>query len=388
MVNDELAIELSAYADGELSPARARELEARLNAEPALRRELELFGRMDREAAAIPVPQIGERLSSPAKLVSDSKPLNAKLKSAASEAPAVSPQRFDALWKKISAQTVSPSEADRQSMMRSARFDGESSEAALQSSENAKEIAAWRKLDDTAAALAIPQMSDLAAREIWHGVAEQTGALNPAQRRNQAKLESAAAAIKVPEISDARFAACWGRIAEQLAQTPAELREELAESAPSISDERWNTMWKAIAARTKIGVQKPAFATKIPPRTSNLCMPAVEMHEMPVKVESKAESNVVPVEFSKPAARPRRWGWIAAAASAAAAILLGVYVFLHTGNSESPTAFQIPESLDERYGVQVQYLEGQKEPVVCFFLKSNDEEKIESKVKDWQWLPD
>jgi hypothetical protein len=111
-------------------------------------------------------------------------------------------------------------------------------------------------------------------------------------------------------------------------------------------------------------------------------MPAIEMpaSEMPVV------SKVIPVEFTPPAQK-RRWGWLAGA-GAAAAILLSALLFLAHGPQDTATAFEIPEALDDRYGVQVQYLKGQKEPVVCFFLKTDDEEKVESKVKDWQWLPD
>src|SRR5438067_1501170 len=98
MLNDKLLIELSAYADGELGADRARALEEKLRADPALRREVELFKRFDVTAAAIPVPQVDARLNAIGKMVSKtnaaSEDGNAFIETSIS-APQVSSQRFD-----------------------------------------------------------------------------------------------------------------------------------------------------------------------------------------------------------------------------------------------------------------------------------------------------
>ncbi|MCZ7645398.1 MAG: zf-HC2 domain-containing protein [Planctomycetota bacterium] len=58
MIDDAMLERLSAYADGELEPGAAAEVEAALRADPALRRALARFQRLTREAAALPVPQL------------------------------------------------------------------------------------------------------------------------------------------------------------------------------------------------------------------------------------------------------------------------------------------------------------------------------------------
>jgi anti-sigma factor RsiW len=397
MVNDELFMELSAYADGELGAERTRALEEKLRADPALRRELEQFQKMDLSAAMIPVPDVEAKLNAMAgslrpqemKSASDS-----RLNAAAKHAPTVSAERFDAVWKKIAAQTVSPSVTDRDAMIRSAQADGEfdAPTAAPPSAEFEREAKLWRKLDAAAAELSVPEMSDLESREAWHAIAEQTTALTPAQRRAIEKIERATAELAVPTPSAEKYTALWSRIAERLSQTPFALRKEIAvQGTPVVSEERWNAMWKRIATRMDQQERKSAQmpSVKIPPRTSNLCLPAVgEPAPVPAPIELPAKAPVQ-VDFKAPRKRP--WGWLAMA-SAAAIVILSASLFIPfdggSGNVAVVPALEIPEALDDRYDVQVQYLQGQKEPVVCFFLKSDDAKENEVKVKDWQWLPD
>lgn len=397
MVNDELFMELSAYADGELGAERTRALEEKLRADPALRRELEQFQKMDLSAPMIPVPNVEAKLNALAgslrpqevKTASDS-----RLNAAAKHAPTVSAERFDAVWKKIAAQTVSPSVTDRDAMIRSAQADGEfdAPTSASPSAEFEREAKLWRKLDAAAADLSVPEMSDLESREAWHAIAEQTTALTPAQRRAIQKIERATAELAVPTPSEEKYTALWSRIAEHLSQTPAALRKEVAvQGAPAVSEERWNAMWKRIATRMEQQERKSAQmpSVKIPPRTSNLCLPAVgEPAPVAPPVEFPAAKAPVQVDFKAPRKRP--WGWLAMA-SAAAIVILSASLFLPHGTDITPpstVAMEIPEALDDRYDVQVQYLQGQKEPVVCFFLKSDEAKENEVKVKDWQWLPD
>jgi len=405
MVNDELFMELSAYADGELGPERARVLEEKLRADPELRRELNQFQKMDLSTAAIPVPNVDAKLNAMAKSLrpQDSAPaVNEKLNAAARHAPVVSAQRFDAVWKKIAEQTVAPVAADRDAMARSAvaddEFDAAKTAAVPQSAEFEREAKLWRKLDEATAALPVPQMSDLEGREAWHNVVEQTAALSAADRRAIEKIERATAELNVPVPSDEKFAERWSRIAEQLAQTPVAVREELVVSGtPVVSEERWNAMWTRIASRIEKQERQASISTasaaKIPPRTSNLCLPAVG--EMSA-AEAAPEKKTIQVDFKAP--QKRGWGWMAKI-SVAAVVLLTASLFLPTGPvvphppkvpvaTVASAAIEIPEALDERYDVQVQYLPGQKEPVVCFFLKDGETKENEDKVKDWKWLPD
>ena len=403
MVNDELFMELSAYADGELGPERARALEEKLRANPELRRELNQFQKMDLSTAAIPVPNVDAKLNAMAKSLRPQDATlaaNEKLNAAARHAPVVSAQRFDSVWKKIAAQTVAPVSADREAMLRSALADGEFDAAQTssvpQSVEFEREAKLWRKLDAATAALPVPQMSDLEEREVWHNVTEQATVLSATERRAIEKIERATAELIVPTPSAEKFAERWSRIAEQLAQTPATLREELAVSGtPVVSEERWNAMWQRIANRMSQQERHASISTanlaKIPPRTSNLCLPAVG--EMPA--EAAPAKKPIQVEFKAP--QKRTWGWVAKI-SVAAVVLLTASLFLPKGPVHPPllpipiatvaSAVEIPEALDERYDVQVQYLPGQKEPVVCFFLKGDDSQENQDKVKDWKWLPD
>lgn len=382
MPHDELYIELSAYADGELGAEPARVLEEKLRAEPALRRELELYQKMDRSAAAIPVPQVEDKLNALAGAITPKSDTQentaARLLAAAREAPSVSEQRFNAVWQKLAAQTIAPPQADRDAMLRSAWADGEQKTTVAETQSREAEL--WRKLDHAAAELHAPQLSELAWREAWHNVALQTVAVNPAERRAVEKIERAAAKLPVPVPGEARFAERWILIAGQLAQSPAALRENrVAGGAPRVSDECWNALWKRIAARMNTP-ERQAAPAKRPPATSKVFLRATP--------ERSAE-KAIHADFTaaQSARHSLRWGWMTMA-GAAAVVLLAATLFFPRDETERPVAFEIPEALDERYDVQVQYLQSQREPVVCFFLKSNDEPENTDKVKDWKWLPD
>ena len=109
---------LSAYADGELDAAQAGELETALRDDTALQRMLAQFRAMDREAAALPVPQldgdtgaalwslVAERtVEAPASGPESDRPFR-DLSAGLPAVPEVKEARWDRAWADIRARTV------------------------------------------------------------------------------------------------------------------------------------------------------------------------------------------------------------------------------------------------------------------------------------------
>ncbi|HYG73538.1 MAG TPA: hypothetical protein VEK08_00795 [Planctomycetota bacterium] len=365
MLHDQIFIELSAYADGELDAVSVRALEQKLAADPRLKAELDAFKRLDQAALKIPVPNVEAKLAGLCRNVAGADLKQASVERIASElkkVPDVSAARFEKIWQKIAAQTVAVPADEREAIKRSAQFDGE----AAGSVAGSREAAIWRKLDDAAAQLPVPQMSELASREAWHTIAQQTVALTPAEKHLNERIDTAAMMLPVPMPNDEAFARRWSSVAEQVTAAPAGVKEGIDRGVPQVSQQRWNAVWKEIAGRT---VQAKAAAA-----------PHAPVHDMPA---TAVKEKVTRIDF----ARPRRKSWNLMAAASMAAMLMAAVLLFVSNKEETQVAMEIPEALDERYDVHVKYLEGQSEPVVCFFLK-DEVANAENHLNEFRWLPD
>jgi hypothetical protein len=221
-------------------------------------------------------------------------------------------------------------------------------------------LAVYRKLDEAAARLPAPELSDAAARVCWRKIAEFTTALTAADRRAFARLDQAAAALPVAMPPVEAFERVRESILEQIARSGAEVRDAQAAvrgaEPPAVSAQQWDQVWQGIRRKAKLDAAVPA-----------------------------AEARVVRADFSR--ARSFRGAFLAAA-SLAAAVLLGAFVFLlPRGGDDQVAVLEVPQALDGRYEVHVAYVDGQAEPVVCFFLK-DDTGAGEKNGQDWRWLPD
>jgi len=340
-----LLIQLSAYADGELNAGERRAVEQQLAQHPELARELELHKRLDRAAADLPEPRAawaGWVSPAAAEAAPELKCLEA---SAAIPAPTVSPEKFDRVWRKIAAQTVAPPEEDRRAMRLSAIHDGEENDQPEAQGADAEKLRRiWARLDAAAAALPVPELKELAAEELFAEIAQRTVAVSAADQRAWTRLDQAAAEM-TPEVAAETWDKVWAAIA----------RRTLI-AVPAVSEERWQGVWQGI--QNRIEKSKPA-------------------------ARAQAEAGkAVAVDFQRPHRHP--WRWIIAAGVAAA---LALVVMLPRSDPlpDEGVAMEIPEPLDDRYQVSVKYVEGQKQPVLCFFLK--DEPKAEPKPANWRWLP-
>lgn len=373
MNDDRIQIRISALADGELDAEAARTLESLLAQDPALGREMALYRKLDAAAASIPVPQIEQKLGMDSvRDVHSAEGQRLAGRVASLRVPDISSERFTQVWKKIAARTVAPPQADLDAMRLSALHDGKADgDGNSARPDNPRELKIYTRLDETARSLPVPELSALAAREAWHNIAEQTVNLAPKDRRDFEKLDAAAATLPAPSV-DARLEQLWESIAER-AYAPDSValggkRTALpAEAVPAVSAEKWNAVWQNIQKKSQ-PAQQPAVA-----------VPAAS-------APAAKRTTATPVEFQKNRGMRRRWPIVF---SAAAALAVSALLFIFTSGDDGPTqsAMQVPEVLDERYNVQVKYLEGQEEPVVCFFLKENDK-LSENDLQSFQWLPD
>ena len=352
MADDNLLILISAYADGELDGASAAALEGELTRNPELARALAACKKLDAAAQNIPVPQIDAKLSARWKAVRETaEPASSaairKIEAAAIPVPQVPPARFAAAWKNISERTVAPSASDREGIQQSAQHDGEAGPVALVA--GALDAKQWTALDRAAAELRVPEMDPIKTTAVWHAIAAATVSPTPADRAAWAQLDAAAANISVPQVGAKKFAQAWSSV---------DARTHSDAGVPAVSDDRWNNVWRSIQARTTAKAA-PAAAPAAPP-------------------------NIVRADF-----KPRRsmWKWVTTA-GIAAALIVGALLLPTTRKGDDPAAamvLEIPEVLDDRYHVQVKYLEGQSQPVVCFFLNEPQED---SELPNWHWLPD
>ena len=269
-------------------------------------------------------------------------------------------------------------------------------------------IAFYRQLDEAAARLPVPAVDDAGARKAWETVAQRTTQVSSAERRACARIEQAAATLPVPQLSEAAAASAWRNVAQRTTEVSAAdqrvfARLDQAAAAlpvPVPGADAFERAWAGIAGRV---VSPPHGATDMPVRLEAPAVPAQQWDKVwqgivaktrlraaPAREQTVAQAEsprVVRGDFRRHAAL--RWRWLAAA-SAAAAILLGLLVYVpQSGQSTAALdsgIVEVPEVLDDRYQVVVEYPEGQKTPVVCFFLKDDAGQK-ENAGQDFQWLP-
>jgi|GEM_PF-6644906 len=383
MKDQTVLMQLSAYADGELAPGQARAFEVRMVGDASLAQELSLYTKLKTAAAALPVPSFDACLKKkesdtfPALSVSESglDKFSAQAGQAINNGvPCISDERFSGVWKKIAARTAQPPIEIEHQIRISAYLDNalSGSERLQAEADFASEMIAgrapeemlrqWKRLGETAATLGAgaPVVSEFAWMELWHEISQRTVAMSVAERAAIARLELAVAELPVPQIPQAR----WDSISERLQAAAPELAQ-----TPPVSAERWGEVWDGVAQRIRAGAE--------------------------TKTASPIPSKIQKVDFKPSPAQPKGgWGWKAAASLVAVAMFALLLTFVPgTENTITPSsgggrllAMHIPEVLDERYQqVQVEYLPGQQEPVLCFFLK-NDELK-ENDPKTWEWMP-
>jgi anti-sigma factor RsiW len=172
------------------------------------------------------------------------------------------------------------------------------------------------------------------------------------------RLDAAAAALPVPQID--------ASVGWQMAPVPEQVARRLDQAAdaavPTVPDGKYLQVWEQIAARTVLGG-----------------VPQVAGEQWD-KIWRKVSQRTV-FQGSR-----RHW-WlrrlVLAGASAAAALF---FFYLMWPATEPPgtVTMLMPEVLDDRYQLQVHYLEGSTNPVVCFYLRS-DEPGEEAPAA---WLPD
>ncbi|MCY3021101.1 MAG: hypothetical protein NTW87_18970 [Planctomycetota bacterium] len=228
--------------------------------------------------------------------------------------------------------------------------------------------ALYRKLDEEAARLPVPLVSVAAARRAWRSVAERTTEVSPADRRAFARLDQAAAALPVPTVSDLIYEQVWEAVVERVGRGSSQEAGRtqsaiLGSPVPAVSEERWQAVWQGILHKT--------HAAQREPRALSSSRAEARSQEPGAKSQSRAH---------------RRWRWLAAASLAAAA-LFAALVFVPQRQEEQPVAMEVPQALDSRYHVQVEYLPGQQAPVVCFLLKDDTGRKDDTQ-QNWRWLPD
>jgi hypothetical protein len=202
---------------------------------------------------------------------------------------------------------------------------------------------ACARLEQAAAALPVPAMAELAVGKVWRGVAERTTEVSAADRRAFARMDAGAAALPVPQLSDAALARAQESVTLRTTQS----------GVPAVSGQQWDRVWQGIREKTQRAAEEPSRAP---------------------------HSAITRVDFG--GAR-RRWFM---AASLAAAVVFAVLVFVLRAPDEQIAMLDVPEALDERYQVQVKYVEGESAPVVCFFLK--DDTAADKTPEKWRWLPE
>jgi hypothetical protein len=359
MADDKLLILISAYADGELDAASAAALESELTQHPHLAEALAACKALDHAAQTIPVPNIEQKLSVRWSIIRErtvmiAHPHTRRIEAAAAEIPApqIPAARFDRAWQQISSRTVTPTPADIEGIQRSALHDGET--AAKPRETNAVDAQQWEKLDRATAGMRVPQIPETASVALWQSIAAATVAQSASDRAAWSKLEAAAAHIPVPQIDAKKFEQAWTGV-------DARTHHDASGSVPAVNDERWNSVWRGIQART---MQKPQIPS-----------------------QQKPSATVVRADF-----KPRHGIWKWAATAAIAAVMIFSVLLLPAKKSDdgqiSASMLEVPEVLDDRYNVQVKYLEGDSHPWVCIFLNDAGDETEVTELSNWHWLPD
>lgn len=156
MPDDSLLIQLSAFADGELDEQARREAELRLASDPELKRQLEVFKRLDRAASAVPVPQLARTGSASPVLAGAQQPAG--------------------LWGNIAERTVKVTDAD---------------------------LRTWRRLET--AAQAAPELDASKYQSVWQAIAQRIAAEAPAvpERRFEAVWQGVQAGMQASRTKEA-----------------------------------------------------------------------------------------------------------------------------------------------------------------------------------------
>ena len=349
MAEEQILIQLSAFLDRELPPHERDTIEAALQHDAGLRRQLEILKKLNAGAAALPVPEVAAWQEVSGRTTARDHKLERRLNAAAARilVPEVSEERMKTAWQNVARRTVKAQELDREAIHASAAFDGEA-----QSEVSGSQRDAWTKLDQSARTLPVPALAEVAWDECFQGVTQRTV--------STAKLAAKVSALAVPQLSEAAAARAWTHIAARTVGRETDT-VRLAEAAgvPQVTDKKWDGVWRGIESR----IAKPVAETQ--------------------PVEPGMEAKVVRAEAQFKEVRtqpPHPWRWISGAVIAAG-LLAAVLVSrmtpapVETGPAAARVAMAVPEPLDDRYMVSVRYVQSQPEPVVCFFLKKDAEEE-------------
>jgi hypothetical protein len=356
-----LHILLSAYADGELDSAAAQALEARLAAEPALQQQLAAYLRLDLAAKAESVPNIFEkRNAQPFRTtlelvdgVTTSAELQLEAAARAMPIPTVTDEKFGAAWKAIARHNRNYDAVTKVMAL----DDGELHEPLDVPAEMNDVRRAWQILDKAVSRMATPAMSDAQTREAWDVIAIETVSVPEQSGATIDLIEEAARNIVAPTISAARFDGVWKNITAATAVKPASVDVHAADPVPQVTEQKWDSVWSEIKRKTS------------------------------------AEKSVIHADFS-PAARASEkhgWSWGVAAAlavsAAAVAFVLSMGPVVPTVESVAIAPVRIPDIEDDRYELELHYLDNQAQPVVCLFLK---DEAVASAKPDagFKWMPE
>ncbi len=363
VADDRLLIQLSAYADGELDEAARKALEVECAGNPRLAAELAAFRRLDTAAAQLPVPDVRTALSRmrarPLAPIDGEEPedraAQARLERlAGGDVPQIDENRFARAWQYIRERAIVP---DPRALQLSARHDGEGARVPGAAGDEAT-LRAWAMLDAVAAQLRAPALSDLAAREAWHTIAQRTVNVPAAERRAWKHMDEAAAALPAPTPPEKALEQAWRNVTERIAETAA-----VRGGVPAVKTEQWERVWQGVAEKTA-------------PRREALAAASSEN-------TARNSGKAVAADF-----RPRQghaWRWTAAA-GLVAALLLSLWIPWPAPPQNERVVMEIPEVRDDRYQVQVKYIEGQANPVLCFFLKPDSDES--SAGANRYWLPE
>ena len=309
-------IALSAYADGELDGRARTELEAELARRPELRAELQLIKQLDAAAAKLPVPDVAAKLNA-IMTASDlrdacTKPLPAELLQQIQRVPIVKAERFATLWNAIAARTVALEGSD--AMRASALADGELSEggAALNSNpERAAEMALWKKLDAAAANLPVPNLRELAEREVGREIGAR---INETQRARYALSASAESPSAVPQVSKEKWDGVWQKIETRVSERTAVSVNVVPLPQRKASRWRWMT-GAAVAAAVLVALLLKFYSpTEMQPEEAvALDIPKSVNERYDITVEYVKGDPVV-CYYLKPEARlsdaNRDWRWL------------------------------------------------------------------------------